>query len=59
MSDKKEDPKLYEVVLEKDHTHAGIERISGSKIKVTEPERDWLASAKVIATPASKQESAK
>jgi hypothetical protein len=59
VSDKKEEPKLFEVVLQKDHTHAGKKCIAGSKIKVTEPDRDWLAAAEVIATPAPKEASAK
>lgn len=58
-SDKKDEPKLIEVTLEQDHTHAGVKCIAGSKIKVTELEREWLATAKVIATPAPKEASAK
>lgn len=46
MSEEKQ--KLVEVTLAKPHTHAGEKLPAGSKIKVTEPERDWLAGAEVI-----------
>jgi hypothetical protein len=50
VSDKKEEPKLVEVKLDKAHTHAGIDCAAGTKISVTEPERDWLVGAEVIKT---------
>lgn len=50
MSDKQEQPKLVEVTLAKAHTHAGMPYAAGTKIKVTEADRDWLQQAGVITT---------
>lgn len=50
--------KLVEVKLDKKHTHAGREYPAGSKIHVSEADRDWLARSKVI-TVASPKDVAK
>jgi hypothetical protein len=34
--------KLVEVTLAKPHEHAGVKYKAGDKIKVNEPDRDWL-----------------
>lgn len=47
----KQDNKLAEVTLTQAHTHAGEKKKAGDKIKVTEPEREWLVAAKVINAP--------
>lgn len=39
--------KTVEVTLAKDHNHAGKAYQAGAKIKVTEPERDWMVANKV------------
>lgn len=49
-----EKPKLVEVKLDQPHTHAGRAMPADAKIMVTEPERDWLAAAKVITVAPSK-----
>lgn len=51
MKDQKpnQDQTLVEVKLDKPHTHAGKKHAAGTKIKVSEPERDWLAANQVIA----------
>ena len=54
MSEKKEIV-LVEVTLAKDHTHADVPYAAGAKIKVTAPERDWLAANKVITMTAPKE----
>lgn len=46
--------KTVEVTLAKDHNHAGKAYQAGAKIKVTEPERDWLITHKV-AEPAKEK----
>lgn len=46
--------KTVEVTLAKHHTHAGKAFQAGAKIKVTEPERDWLLANKV-AEPAKEK----
>lgn len=51
MSEQKQEQKVVEVTLAKGHTHAGDKKKAGDKIKVTEPERDWLVSAQVINAP--------
>lgn len=51
MSEQKQEHKLVSVTLTKDHTHAGEKKKAGEKIKVTEPERDWLVAAQVITAP--------
>lgn len=43
-----EKTKLVEVKLDKAHTHAGIDYAAGTKISVTEPDREWLVTAEVI-----------
>ena len=55
MSEEKQ--KLVEVKLDKKHTHAGKDYPAGSKIHVTEAERDWLAGAKVITVASPKDAS--
>lgn len=59
MNEKKQEPKLVEVTLAKPHTHAGEPKAIGEKIKVTEPERDWLAAKQTINNAPKAQESAK
>lgn len=59
MSDKKPEQKQVEVVLVKPHTHAGIDYPAGQKIKVSEPERVWLAEQKIINDAPKAQEGAK
>ncbi len=50
MAEKKPaEQKLVEVTLAKPHTHAGSKCKVGDKIKVTEPERDWLIKNGVVA----------
>lgn len=46
-----EPQKPIEVTLLKSHTHADCDYVKGDKIKVTEPERDWLAQQGIIAAP--------
>ena len=46
--------KMVEVTLAKEHNHAGKAYQAGAKIKVTEPERDWLVTHKV-AEPAKEK----
>ncbi|MGH8037007.1 MAG: DUF7210 family protein [Stenotrophomonas sp.] len=53
MSEKPE-PKQVEVTLAKSHTHAGAAYEVGAKIKVTEPERDWLVAQEVVAATKEK-----
>lgn len=45
-------PKRVEVTLIKPHRHAGEKHAAGAKIRVTEPERDWLVANGVIEKPA-------
>ena len=59
MSEKKQEARLVEVTLAKPHKHAGEEKATGEKIKVTEPERDWLASRGIINNAPTAQEGAK
>lgn len=59
MSDKQPEPKLVGVTLAKPHTHTRVNHASGEKIKVTEPERDWLATHKIIHNAPKAQEGAK
>ncbi|MGH8039903.1 MAG: DUF7210 family protein [Stenotrophomonas sp.] len=50
----KPDPKLVEVTLNANHTHAGTAYAVGAKIKVTEPERDWLVAQEIVAATKEK-----
>ena len=59
MNEKKQEPKLVEVTLAKPLKHAGEQKADGDKIKVTEPERDWLATHQIINNAPRAQESAK
>lgn len=59
MNEKKQEPKLVEVTLAKPHKHAGEQKAAGDKIKVTEPERDWLADNQIINNAPKAQEGAK
>lgn len=59
MNDKKPEPKLVEVTLAKAHTHAGVDYVSGNKIKVDEAERAWLAAHKIINDAPTREEGAK
>lgn len=49
MTAPKKTPKKTNVTLLKAHTHEGVEYPAGSKIEVTEAQRDWLISQKVVA----------
>ena len=51
MKEVKEPQKPIEVTLLKNHTHADRDYVVGDKIKVTEPERNWLAQQGIIAAP--------
>ena len=51
--------KLIEVTLTKGHTHAGKPHAAGSKIKVNEAQRDWLAARNYIKTATPKEASDK
>lgn len=46
-------PKLVEVTLAKPHKHAGVRYDTAQKIKVTEPERDWLVAQQIVAAKAA------
>lgn len=52
---KNNEAKLVEVTLVGDHTHAGVKSKAGDKIKVSEPERDWLIANNKVAAPAAKE----
>jgi hypothetical protein len=57
MSETKAAPqaKTVEVVLAKDHTHAGKPYKAGEKIHVSESDRDWLVANEVIAGAPAKE----
>lgn len=55
MNEQKATPKVVEVELLDKHTHAGIPYAAGDKIKVSEPDRDWLVAQKKVAAPAAKE----
>ncbi len=54
-----EQQKKIDVTLIKAHTHAGEKCPVGAKIKVTEPERDWLAANGCIKSTTPKEASDK
>jgi hypothetical protein len=56
---KNNEAKVVEVVLLGAHTHGGISYDKGDKIKVSEPERDWLIGQKKVADSAATKEIAK
>lgn len=48
MSDTKDTRELFEVTLDKPHTHEGQLQPKGAKIQVTKPEGEWLTRKKII-----------
>lgn len=51
-----EGPKLFDVILLKEHTHQGKKEPKGAKIKVNAAEQQWLIQQQIVADPNARAE---